>query len=121
MVASNVDLSVIRELPASIMVLDRDLRFVTASEMYLQTTGRKLDDLVGRYLFDAFPESEARRKPLRGKTQAPASPPHRLKAVADADAGSSRQEAPRATSPCTPTCGNAPLVRRRFPRQRSLG
>ncbi|WP_374435532.1 sensor histidine kinase [Tabrizicola sp.] len=64
MVASNVDLSVIRELPASIMVLDRDLRFVTASEMYLQTTGRKLDDLVGRYLFDAFPESEARRKPL---------------------------------------------------------
>lgn len=64
MVASSVDLSVIRDLPASIMVLDRDLRFVMASEIYLQTTGRRLDELLGRKLFDEFPESEERRKPL---------------------------------------------------------
>lgn len=46
------------------MVLDRDLRFVMASDMYLQTVGRRLDDLIGQHVFDAFPETEERRRPL---------------------------------------------------------
>lgn len=46
------------------MVLDRDLRYVMASDMYLQTVGMKLEDLLGRFIFDAFPEIEERRKKL---------------------------------------------------------
>jgi PAS domain S-box-containing protein len=51
-------------MPASIMVLDRDLRYVMASDIYLQTVGLRLEDLLGRYIFEAFPEEEVRRKPL---------------------------------------------------------
>ncbi|RYI34535.1 MAG: PAS domain S-box protein [Acetobacteraceae bacterium] len=59
-----IDLSLIRDMPASIMVLDRDLRFVTASDLYLKTVGVQMPDLFGRHLFEAFPEEEVRRKPL---------------------------------------------------------
>jgi PAS domain S-box-containing protein len=64
MPAPTLDFSVLRDMPASVMVLDRDLRYVMASDMYLKTTGRTLPDLVGRNLFDAFPETEERRRPL---------------------------------------------------------
>ncbi len=64
MLANGLDLTIVRDLPASIMVLDRDLRFVTASDMYLKTVGQRLEDLVGRHLFEAFPETEDRRRPL---------------------------------------------------------
>jgi len=38
------------------MVLDRELRYVTANRAYLEVTGvRDLASLVGRYIFDAFP------------------------------------------------------------------
>ncbi len=58
------DLSVLRDMPASVMVLDRDLQFVMASDMYLATVGLRLDDLLGRHVFEAFPETDERRKPL---------------------------------------------------------
>lgn len=61
---ATLNLSVLRDMPASIMVLDRDLRYVMASDMYLRTTGRTLAELLGRNIFDAFPETEERRKPL---------------------------------------------------------
>lgn len=64
MLAIRMDLTIIRDMPASIMVLDRDLRFVAASAMYLDTVGRRMEDLVGRHVFDAFPETEERRRPL---------------------------------------------------------
>ncbi len=64
MLDTTLNLSVLRDMPASIMVLDRDLRYVMASDMYLQTTGRTLEDLLGRNLFEAFPETEERRRPL---------------------------------------------------------
>ena len=51
-----------QSVPAAVMVLDRDLRFVTASDTYLQTIGRTLEDLIGRQVFDAFPETGERRK-----------------------------------------------------------
>lgn len=58
------DLTALRDMPASLMVLDRDLRYVMASDMYLQTVGRSLPELLGRPLFDVFPEVEDRRRPL---------------------------------------------------------
>lgn len=64
MLDATLNLSVLRDMPASIMVLDRDLRYVMASDMYLQTVGRSLEELLGRNIFDAFPETDERRKPL---------------------------------------------------------
>jgi len=64
MLDTALDFSLLRDMPASIMVLDRDLRFVMASDLYLKTVGMHLADLLGRHLFEAFPEEEARRKPL---------------------------------------------------------
>ena len=58
------DMSVLRDMPASVMVLDRDLRFVMASDLYLKTVGLRLDDLLGRHVFEAFPEDPVRRQPL---------------------------------------------------------
>lgn len=46
------------------MVLDRDLRYVAASEVYLATVGLRMEDLAGRFIFDAFPEIEERRARL---------------------------------------------------------
>lgn len=37
------------------MVLDRDLRYVAANPVYLRETGSRLDQLLGRYIFDLFP------------------------------------------------------------------
>lgn len=64
MLDASPDLSLLRDMPASIMVLDRDLRFVMASDLYLKTVGMTLTDLIGRHVFEAFPEEELRRKPL---------------------------------------------------------
>lgn len=64
MPATPPDLSILRDMPASLMVLDRDLRFVMASDMYLQTVGVTLPSLIGRHVFEAFPEADERRRPL---------------------------------------------------------
>lgn len=64
MVDTAPNLTVLRDMPASLMVLDRNLCFVMASDMYLTLLGRPLESLLGRNLFDAFPEAEERRKPL---------------------------------------------------------
>ena len=44
-------------LPNAFMVLDRDLRYVAANAAYLKTTGSRLDTLLGRSFFDAFPDT----------------------------------------------------------------
>lgn len=41
------------------MVLDRQLRFVAANDAYLQVTGKRLDELIGRNVFDEFPHDPA--------------------------------------------------------------
>jgi PAS domain S-box-containing protein len=64
MLDTALNFSILRDMPASIMVLDRDLRFVMASDLYLKTVGLQLQDLLGRHVFEAFPEDEARRTPL---------------------------------------------------------
>jgi PAS domain S-box-containing protein len=41
--------------PNAYMLLDRELRFVAANASYLQVTGRPLDELLGRNIFEIFP------------------------------------------------------------------
>jgi PAS domain S-box-containing protein len=45
--------------PNPYMVLDRELRYVAANEAYLQATASRLEDLIGRYVLDAFPNDPA--------------------------------------------------------------
>jgi PAS domain S-box-containing protein len=42
-------------VPHALMVLDRDLCYVAANAAYLEVTGARLEDLVGTYVFAAFP------------------------------------------------------------------
>lgn len=42
-------------LPSPYMVLDRRLRYVAANEAYAEVTGRAREDLLGRCIFDLFP------------------------------------------------------------------
>jgi PAS domain S-box-containing protein len=44
-------------IPCAMMVLDRALHFVAANPAYLRTTGSTLEQLVGNYVFDVFPDS----------------------------------------------------------------
>jgi PAS domain S-box-containing protein len=41
--------------PNPYMVLDRELRYVAANAAYLRVTASRLEDLLGRYAFDIFP------------------------------------------------------------------
>ncbi len=47
-------------LPTPFMIVDRELRFVEMNDAYLAVTSRTRDELIGRYVFDAFPESPER-------------------------------------------------------------
>jgi PAS domain S-box-containing protein len=64
MLSTTLDFGILRHMPASVMVLDRELRYVAASDMYLETVGLKMEDLFGRFIFDAFPEVDERRDRL---------------------------------------------------------
>jgi PAS domain S-box-containing protein len=48
-------------LPSPYMMLDCDMRFIDANETYLGMVGRQRDELMGEFVFDAFPESPERR------------------------------------------------------------
>lgn len=41
------------------MVLDRELRFVAANRAYLELTGSRLDDILGRHIIARFPHDQA--------------------------------------------------------------
>ncbi|MFN3313235.1 MAG: HWE histidine kinase domain-containing protein [Hyphomonas sp.] len=47
-------------VPTPLMILDRNLVFQFANAAYLQTTACTLSEIQGKYVFEAFPESEAR-------------------------------------------------------------
>jgi PAS domain S-box-containing protein len=53
--------------PNSYMVLDRELRYVTANRAYLEITATKLEEIRGRLLFDAFPHdpNDPDNRPMR--------------------------------------------------------
>ncbi|ODT79272.1 MAG: hypothetical protein ABS76_20650 [Pelagibacterium sp. SCN 64-44] len=52
-------------LPSPFMILDADLRYVTANRAYLETTGRALDQLRGQYVLDMFPNPDESGQRLR--------------------------------------------------------
>ncbi|MEX2453798.1 MAG: HWE histidine kinase domain-containing protein [Rhodospirillaceae bacterium] len=52
-------------LPTPLMVLDRELRFVDMNQAYLDVTLRTREDLLGSYVFDAFPETGERLERFR--------------------------------------------------------
>ena len=52
-------LALFQHSPNPYMVLDPQLRFVAANDAYLEVTGRRLEDLIGRHVFDAFPHDPA--------------------------------------------------------------
>ncbi len=45
-------------LPNAFMILDRELRYEAANAAYLNVAGARLGDLLGRYIFDVFPDDE---------------------------------------------------------------
>ena len=47
-------------LPTPYLVLDRQLNIIDMNDQYLAVTKRTREDLIGRYVFDAFPETEER-------------------------------------------------------------
>jgi PAS domain S-box-containing protein len=49
-----------RFFPSPYMVLDTQLRFIDMNDIYLSITQRTREELMGQYVFDAFPESEER-------------------------------------------------------------
>lgn len=50
------------ELPSSIMILDRELRFLGMNAHYLKLTESTREALMGQFVFDVFPESSERRQ-----------------------------------------------------------
>ncbi|HVG58268.1 MAG TPA: PAS domain S-box protein [Hyalangium sp.] len=50
---------IFRHSPNPYMVLDRELRYVAANDAYLQVTASRLEDLLGRKVFDVFPHDPA--------------------------------------------------------------
>ncbi|MEV7179035.1 SpoIIE family protein phosphatase [Kitasatospora sp. NPDC093679] len=49
--------AVFRALPGMVALLTPDLVYADANEEFLQLSGRTRDQLVGRYLFDVFPDN----------------------------------------------------------------
>ncbi|MEV2193102.1 SpoIIE family protein phosphatase [Streptomyces phaeochromogenes] len=48
---------IFQALPSPVMLLAPDLTIIGANRAYVQISGRGLDELVGRFLFDVFPDS----------------------------------------------------------------
>ena len=50
--------SVFDAWPTPGLLLDSDLVIIDANRVYLQVVGRSMEELLGRYLFDVFPDAE---------------------------------------------------------------
>jgi PAS domain S-box-containing protein len=57
--------SLFRQLPSPYMVLDRDFKFVDANIAYCAVTERSRDELIGRNIFDLFPNPDEGGRRLR--------------------------------------------------------
>ena len=55
-VPPNID--VFEASPNAYMILDRDLRYVAANRAYLEVTGSRLEDLIGKQVIERFPHDE---------------------------------------------------------------
>ncbi|MEU6100555.1 PP2C family protein-serine/threonine phosphatase [Streptomyces flaveolus] len=55
--AEHIDYAaVFHSLPGMVALLDRDLVYVDANDDFTRLTGRSREQLIGRYIFDVFPE-----------------------------------------------------------------
>lgn len=54
-----------QHMPQASMSLDRELRFKNANRAYCRAVSRQAEDLVGRHVFEAFPDTADRIKPLQ--------------------------------------------------------
>ncbi|SHN21990.1 PP2C family protein-serine/threonine phosphatase [Actinacidiphila paucisporea] len=70
--------AVYNRLPAGIALLDPELRYIDANETYLHLADCSLADLLGVYIFDAFPDSPERAQTANGPTSLGASLLHVL-------------------------------------------
>jgi len=55
---------IFNDMPAAYMSLDMDLRFIDMNKAYLREVQRTREELIGQYVFDAFPESGERREKI---------------------------------------------------------
>ncbi len=53
--------SLVEHLPISVYRIDMDTRITFGNSAYLKDIGRSLEDLLGKTVFDLFPEAEARK------------------------------------------------------------
>ena len=53
-----------QRMPQASMTLDRKLKFKNANQAYCKAVDRNKDDLIGSYLFDAFPDTDERIEPF---------------------------------------------------------
>lgn len=56
--------SIFLDGPVPAIVLDRDLHFVAVNDAHLAMTGKSRGEVVGRYVFEVFPESPERVKSM---------------------------------------------------------
>lgn len=70
--------AVYKGLPAGIALLDPQLRYVDVNEAYTRLSGRTLEELAGRYIFDVFPDSPERADAANGPANLGASLRHVL-------------------------------------------
>jgi PAS domain S-box-containing protein len=61
--------TVFERLPNAFMILDRELRYVAANPAYLRLTGSKIEDLIGTYIFSAFPDDSPNVRMLEASFQ----------------------------------------------------
>lgn len=54
--------AVFEQLPNAFMIVDRELRYVAANAAYVKVTGSRREDLLGRFMFDVFPDDENARQ-----------------------------------------------------------
>ena len=53
-----------QRMPQASMTLDRDFKFKNANQAYCRAVDRRKVDLIGKYIFDAFPDTEERIQPF---------------------------------------------------------
>ncbi|WP_281242558.1 sensor histidine kinase [Loktanella fryxellensis] len=83
--------SAFRAMPAPCLVMDWDMRIVAATDLYLQTVGRRIEEIRGRYIFEAFPETGERlamfesafRRALSGEANTLVEVPYAIPVVGD--------------------------------------
>jgi PAS domain-containing protein len=83
-------MAVYRQLPVPVLLLTPEFVIADVNLAFLQTTGRALEDVLGRYVFDAFPDNPwdpgdtGVRKPSRVAAPGPGHGSARIRGVPEA-------------------------------------